>query len=472
MTYRGKITLTLVVLLLSAATAAPEKKKPARNPIASFFSNVISYIQNGISSLFGAEGRSASNGRVSYRGFQLLRATPRTPDQLLEMRGLEEEFEGVSFWRAPRAKNISADIQVPPTQVASVKSFFRERQIDFEVLSQDLQNMIAQQNPKMNKERRDQLRDVTGHSMTWRRFHRYVGTHAREWISPAVATYILKQLIENADVNRHLLDNFDWYILPVVNPDGYEYSHTTDRMWRKTRSSIDDDDEEISRGSRIARVFFGSCEGVDPNRNWDHHWGERGASDDSCDETYAGPRAFSEPETRAIADFILARRSIFKVFLTLHSYGQMWLMPWGYTSDKLADHDDLMRLGQEAVAALTKVQGTEYSVGAADDWAKGVAGIKYAYTVELRDKGDSGFLLPASQIIPTGKETFAAIKAMAKSLMPVKAKKPKPPQPRPPNNNKFSNTTTPKPKPNKQATRKQNVTTAAPIHRGRGRISL
>lgn len=55
--------------------------------------------------------------------------------------------------------------------------------------------------------------------------------------------------------------------------------------------------------------------------------------------------------------------------------------------------------------------------GSSDDWAKGKAGIKYSYTVELRDKGRYGFLLPASQIIPTGRETFAAVKAMAKSVI-------------------------------------------------------
>jgi hypothetical protein len=57
-----------------------------------------------------------------------------------------------------------------------------------------------------------------------------------------------------------------------------------------------------------------------------------------------------------------------------------------------------------------------FLVGGADDWAKGKAGIKYAYTVELRDVGTYGFLLPATQIVPTGKETFAAIKAIAKAI--------------------------------------------------------
>jgi len=53
-------------------------------------------------------------------------------------------------------------------------------------------------------------------------------------------------------------------------------------------------------------------------------------------------------------------------------------------------------------------------LGASDDWAKGVAGIKYAYTVELRDRGTYGFLLPATQIVPTAREIWAGIRAVAR----------------------------------------------------------
>lgn len=52
------------------------------------------------------------------------------------------------------------------------------------------------------------------------------GIHAREWISPATVTYIIYQLVENA-TNRYWLDDLDWYILPVLNPDGYEFSRST-----------------------------------------------------------------------------------------------------------------------------------------------------------------------------------------------------------------------------------------------------
>lgn len=50
--------------------------------------------------------------------------------------------------------------------------------------------------------------------------------HAREWIAPPVALYIINQLVENPN-NAYLYEDIDWVIIPVVNPDGYEYTHTT-----------------------------------------------------------------------------------------------------------------------------------------------------------------------------------------------------------------------------------------------------
>lgn len=56
------------------------------------------------------------------------------------------------------------------------------------------------------------------------------------------------------------------------------------------------------------------------------------------------------------------------------------------------------------------------TTGSTGDWASGVLGVKYSYALELRDKGRYGFILPANQIIPTGHETFAAMKAMANAM--------------------------------------------------------
>ena len=55
------------------------------------------------------------------------------------------------------------------------------------------------------------------------------GIHAREWISPATVTYIIHELLENAGSHVDILSEYDFYVMPLVNPDGYEYSRTNDR---------------------------------------------------------------------------------------------------------------------------------------------------------------------------------------------------------------------------------------------------
>ena len=86
------------------------------------------------------------------------------------------------------------------------------------------------------------------------------GIHAREWIAPAMATYIMRELVEK-NASKYL-DNLNFHILPSANPDGYEYTRTDDRFWRKTRS-----------------VSGSSCYGADGNRNWDISFGGKNESD-------------------------------------------------------------------------------------------------------------------------------------------------------------------------------------------------
>lgn len=52
------------------------------------------------------------------------------------------------------------------------------------------------------------------------------GIHAREWIAPAVAVYLLHQLVEKYEENKQVADALDWTIIPLLNPDGYVYSMT------------------------------------------------------------------------------------------------------------------------------------------------------------------------------------------------------------------------------------------------------
>lgn len=164
------------------------------------------------------------------------------------------------------------------------------------------------------------------------------------------------------------------------------------------------------------------------NRNYGHKWGGQGSSRQPCSETFAGSKAFSEPETKAVNDFLRTSPANFKASISFHSYGQYILYPWGYDRKVPADHLELDKIAKEAAAAIKAVDGKVYTVGPAgstlypasggsDDWAKGDLKFKYSYTVELRDEGRYGFMLPANQIIQSGEESLAFVKVLAKAVV-------------------------------------------------------
>ncbi|CAK1552081.1 unnamed protein product [Leptosia nina] len=258
------------------------------------------------------------------------------------------------------------------------------------------------------------------------------GAHAREWIAPAVASWLIHNLVEgekDMGVDYEVLKTADFYIMPVLNPDGYEHSHTHDRLWRKTRSRLSDSDDYYV-GWFPWNWGRTECVGVDADRNWDYHWREKDSSQDPCSDNYAGPHPFSEPETRAVSEFLAEHRGQIKVYLSLHAYSQSWLLPSSHAQASFSDDGVLMEMGKLATTALADVFGTKYKVGtAADiqqpasgmahDWAKARAGIKFAYHVDLRDSfGPYGFLLPGSQIVSTAREIWQSIKAIVDNLSP------------------------------------------------------
>ena len=143
------------------------------------------------------------------------------------------------------------------------------------------------------------------------------GIHAREWITPAVNTWMLNELVENEDDHPDLLDKLDWYFLPLYNPDGYFRSRESDRLWRKTTSSY--------QGLK--------CQGTDANRNFGFHFGEASSSDNSCSEIYRGPSPFSEVENRNVANFLTSHKRQIKFFMSLHASSQMIMIPYGFSKN-------------------------------------------------------------------------------------------------------------------------------------------
>ncbi len=233
------------------------------------------------------------------------------------------------------------------------------------------------------------------------------GQHAREWINIPVPMYVADWLLRNYGIDSQatrLLDNVEWLIVPCMNPDGYAYTWSSDRMWRKNR-----------------RNNGGGSFGVDLNRNWGHGWGGEGSSSDPSSEIYRGPSAFSEPETQAMRDVVLNNSRV-RAYLDYHSYSQLVMYPWGYTSARCPDDAEFNDLTGQMSSLIRGVHGMNYvfgpiystiypASGVSVDWVYGanLAQRKImALTIELRDTGNYGFLLPKEQIIPTCEENLPA----------------------------------------------------------------
>jgi murein tripeptide amidase MpaA len=240
------------------------------------------------------------------------------------------------------------------------------------------------------------------------------GIHAREWITTAAMNWMLSKTLElygSDETVTNIVDNLNLYYAPVINPDGYSYTWTDDRMHRKTM---------MPNGCS-------SNTGTDPNRNWAFHWGEAGQSSNPCSDSYSGKAAGDQPEVAAVQDFV-REKDDFLGYINFHSYSQLWMSPWGYTSAKPKDYQVQNAGSKAAVEALEAVHGTRFEYGpisttiypasgSSADYTYGVANVLFSYGVELRDTGRYGFTLPANQIVPSGEETFAGVKALAKYMI-------------------------------------------------------
>ncbi|XP_063378566.1 zinc carboxypeptidase-like [Cydia fagiglandana] len=206
------------------------------------------------------------------------------------------------------------------------------------------------------------------------------GIHAREWITPATTTYFINQLLtsDNPDIEA-LRNQFDWHIFPSVNPDGYHFSFTKDRMWRKTRS-------KSSNG----------CYGADPNRNWDYNWLKHGANDNPCDyQVYGGSKPFSEIETRTLSQYISNVENLLG-YIAFHADAQMLLLPYSDSKEHNDNYNDLVTIGKTSLDYGYKVNHAKYdgpataaevlykASGGSMDWVRFALGTQLVYTYELR----------------------------------------------------------------------------------------
>ncbi|XP_011690610.1 PREDICTED: zinc carboxypeptidase-like [Wasmannia auropunctata] len=384
--------------------------------------------------------------QATFHNYKVFKIATTTKKQAELLNQLTDKPDGFSFWKDPFVNKV-AELMVAPHKLSEFHEIMTQIQALYEIYIENVQELINRTmstcasrfdfksyhtldtiHKKMDdleKKHPDKVQTVVGGKSYEGRPIKGVkvsfkpnnpgifiegGIHAREWISPATVMYILHQLLtsNNPEV-RALAESHDWYIFPSFNPDGYVYTHTTNRLWRKTR-----------------KRYTNKCYGSDPNRNWAYQWNTGGSSNSPCSDIYAGDAPFSEIETKSMSQYIRSISDKFYAYISFHSYSQYLMFPYGHTKDHLENYQDLYAIASKSIAALNKRYGTEYytgntaemvgiASGGSVDYVKGIFHIPIVYVYELRDRGRYGFLLPSDQIIPTGEETLDSLVAMFKA---------------------------------------------------------
>ncbi|XP_048214633.1 carboxypeptidase A6 [Perognathus longimembris pacificus] len=397
-----------------------------------------------------------------YAGDKVIRLTPKTEEEAYALKKMYHRLK-VDLWQPSSITYVSAgtvtDIHVPRNASRALLAFLQEANIQHTILIGDLQKALENGSSlgiqrkkrslsKYNYEVYHSLEEIQcwmhhlnkthsgllqmfsiGRSYEGRdlfilklgrksgAYKRAVwmdcGIHAREWIGPAFCQWFVREALlthRSDSAMRKMLNRLDFYVMPVFNVDGYHFSWTHDRFWRKTRS----------------RNGF-HCRGVDANRNWKVKWCGEGASVHPCEDTYCGPSPESEPEVKAVAGFLRKHRPHVAAYLSFHAYAQVLLYPYSHKYATIPNVGCVESAAHKAVKALQSAHGARYRHGPASstlyvssgnsmDWAY-KTGIPYAFAFELRDTGHFGFLLPEMLIRPTCTETMLAVKNITMHLL-------------------------------------------------------
>ena len=227
--------------------------------------------------------------------------------------------------------------------------------------------------------------------------------HAREPASLSQLIYYMWYMLDNYNTDpevKGIVDNMEMYFVPCINPDGYVYNQTSNPsgggMQRKNMRKNSD-------GSK----------GVDINRNYDQFWGydNQGSSNSMSADSYRGPSAGSEPETKMIKNFTIAHH--FKMAISCHAFGNYLIHSWGYKANTPTPDNSLFtNYGKFMTEENKYLVGTPMETvgytgnGASSDWFYGEVNSKNKVFEYSPEAGKGSFYPAKNQILPICKDMF------------------------------------------------------------------
>ncbi|CAH0546620.1 unnamed protein product [Brassicogethes aeneus] len=365
---------------------------------------------------------------MHYDKYRLYRLTPRTLSAVRELRQFENKGAEIQFWTNVREINVPVDVLIPHYDAQKIEKFIRSYEVDAVLLNHDIQENINEENvgsdplgfgwtkyynleeiykwmknlPNENPEtvklfnigETYEKRNIFGvhisknHSAGNKAIVIEANSNAREWITSAVTTYICNALLKSPEKHlRSFAESYDWYILPIANPDGFAYTKTIARLWRKTRTP-----------------HSLMCYGTDFNKNWNPEF----SASNPCSESYQGPSSLSDNSVKNLAQFISTLRGRLAGYIAINSNAQMTTEKYKKTK-KASQFSATVSFGNKYKEGNILI-GIDNESQGSSSWVRNNFGNVISTIIQIRDIGRYGFLIPSSQIIPVGEKVLDIIR--------------------------------------------------------------
>jgi carboxypeptidase T len=222
------------------------------------------------------------------------------------------------------------------------------------------------------------------------------GIHAREYTTSETALRFAEQIVNGYGTDPDatwLLDHHELHVLPHTNPDGRKQAEQG-YYQRKNRNPVGA--TTCSNPPTSSNQY-----GVDLNRNYSFKYGGASTSTSKCNAVYRGTAADTEPETTAVESYLVslypdqrgpldtdaAPASATGLLITLHSYAQLVLYPWGWSTTAAPNATALATLGRKfgfhnGYSVCQPGVCLYAASGVTEDWAYGTLGVP-GYTIEM-----------------------------------------------------------------------------------------
>jgi len=300
---------------------------------------------------------------LRYDGYQLVIIIPKTNENMNLLKEWHRDAE-FDVWNGLRDTDEGVEVFLSPISFKKYQTLCETNGLTYKIVNSNIQSLIDQESVSMAKSRlfRTDPSRIAGTYATIDEINRWLdmvafansayvstytpgktfenrdikvlrlktstakrslwldcGIHAREWIAISSCIWFIDRITRDYNagetVARDILSHYEIHIMPVVNPDGYAYSHYMGRLQRKNRS---------------VKEPTTWCQGVDLNRNWGYYWNVAGASSDPCSDVFAGYSGDDQLETKAVQQVINSKLGNWDAFITLHAYGNYFMHPFGY----------------------------------------------------------------------------------------------------------------------------------------------